>query len=82
MQITYQLVAAALFAVAGIAVAQEPEAPVAVNVEGLPRQVRERIEEKAKQGETALIRYLQRTRHIHNLRPEQVIKPRGDAPKP
>ena len=74
MKITHHLVAASLFAIAGVAVAQQPEAPVAVNVEGLPQDIRARIEEKAKEGPTALIRYLQRTRHIHHLRPLGNIK--------
>jgi hypothetical protein len=91
MQITHPLAAAALFAVAGIALAHETEPPVAVNLEGVPRQMRERIAQKAQEGETALIRYLARTRHMHNLRPEEIIKARkdetrvaerGDAPKP
>jgi len=79
MKITHHLVAASLFAIAGVAVAQQPEAPVAVNVEGLPQDIRARIEEKAKEGPTALIRYLQRTRHIHHLRPEDVIKAPEDT---
>jgi len=56
------------------AAAQEPEAPVRVNVEGLPAHVRERILEKAEQGATALIRYLHRTEAVHQLRPQFVIR--------
>jgi hypothetical protein len=56
------------------AAAQEPEAPVRVNVEGLPSHVRERILEKAAQGATALIRYLHRTEAVHQLRPQFVIR--------
>ena len=56
------------------AAAQEPEAPVRVNVEGLPAHVRERILEKAGQGATALIRYLHRTEAVHQLRPQFVIR--------
>jgi hypothetical protein len=56
------------------AAAQEPEAPVRVNVEGLPAHVRERILDKAQQGATALIRYLHRTEAVHQLRPQFVIR--------
>lgn len=74
------LAAAALFAIAGVALAEEPEAPVAVNVEGLPRELRVRIEEKAKEGPSAVIRYLQRTYHLHHLRAEDIIKPAEASP--
>jgi hypothetical protein len=79
MKTCNHLAAAALFAIAGVAVAQEPEGPVAVNVEGLPQSLRIRIEEKAKEGPEALIRYLNRTRHLHQLRPEEIIKAREEA---
>lgn len=67
------LFAIALFACFAAA-AQEPEAPVRVNVEGLPTHVRERILEKAAEGATALIRYLHRTEAVHQLRPQFVIR--------
>jgi hypothetical protein len=70
------VVATALLA--SSALAQEAEAPVAVRTDGLPDHLKVRIEEKAAQGQTALIRYVNSTRHIHNLRVEMVVKP-GDA---
>jgi urease gamma subunit len=69
------LVAATLFALCGTVAAQEAEKPVAVNTDGMPAQLRARVEEKAKEGPTAVIQYINRTRHIHNLRADQVIKP-------
>ena len=53
------------------------EAPIAVYTEGLPEPLRLRLEEKAREGPTALIRYLQRTRHIYNLRFEEIVSTRG-----
>ena len=66
------IVAIALFAFAGVAFAQA-EPPVRVKTDGLPLQVKQRIEEKAQQGQTALIRYLNNTRYIHQLRVEEVV---------
>ena len=66
-----RVIAAVISFAAMSAVAQEP--PVAVNVDGLPSHVRARILEKAKQGRTALIQYLNRTQTVHQLRPQFVI---------
>ena len=73
-----RLAAATIFA-AGAANAQTVEPPVAVNVDGLPPHVRERILTEAQKGPTALIRYLERTQTVHQLRPQNVIQP-GPAP--
>jgi hypothetical protein len=72
---TKSVLAAALFATALSAAAQEAEPPVAVITDGLPDHVRVRVEEKAQQGHTALRRYIYSTRHIHNLRIEMIVKP-------
>jgi hypothetical protein len=69
------VLAIATFVVAASATAQEAERPVNVTTDGLPDHLRARIEEKAKQGPTALIRYVNGTRHIHNLRVEFIVKP-------
>jgi len=66
---------AALSVLATSAVAQDAEPPVAVATDGLADHVRARVEEKAQQGITELRRYLDRTRHIHGLRVELVVKP-------
>jgi hypothetical protein len=78
--LTRTILAAALFAIAPIASAQDAERPVAVKTDGLPDHLRARIEEKAQQGPTALIRYVNSTRHIHNLRVEMIVKPDDGAP--
>jgi hypothetical protein len=59
---------------AGTICAQEGERPVAVKTDGMPAHVRSRVEERAQQGQTSVIRYLNRTRSVHQLRPEDVIK--------
>jgi hypothetical protein len=74
-RLTQHLIAASLLALAGSVGAQEAEKPVAVNVEGMPAHLSARLQEKAKQGPTAVIQYINRTRHIHNLRADAVIKP-------
>ena len=87
------ILAVALVALATIARADETEPPVAVNVEGLRPQVAERVRAHAAQGETALRRYLERTRHIHEVRIEDVRRNQepkqvaaemkdGEAPEP
>ena len=68
------LVLIASLAFTMVAAAQEREAPVKVNVDGLPSHVRVRILEKAQHGQTAVIRYLQRTQGVHQLRAESVIR--------
>ncbi len=65
---------ATLVAFAAGAGARETEPPVKVNTDGLPAHVRVQIEAKAREGQTAVIRYLYRTRNVHNLRPENVIR--------
>ena len=74
------LIAASFFAAAAPVLAQEAEKPVAVKTDGLPGHVRARIEAKAQEGPTALIRYINSTRHIHNLRVEMVVVPEETAP--
>jgi hypothetical protein len=69
------LIAAAALAVAAPVYAQEAEPPVAVKTDGLPPQLQMRLQEKAQQGQTAVIQYINRTRNVHNLRAEDVIKP-------
>jgi hypothetical protein len=71
---TRRIVVAALFVFSSAAFAQEAEPPVAVKTDGLPPQLKERIEQKAQQGQSALIRYLNNTRHIHQLRVEDVVR--------
>jgi len=56
---------------AGSARAAEP--PVEVRVEHLSPQLAERIKSYAARGKTALIRYLNGTRMIHNLRLDDVL---------
>ena len=70
-----QLLAAATLVFATSAFAQDAEKPVNVNTDGLPDHLNARIQEKAQQGRTALIRYVNSTRHIHNLRVEMIVKP-------
>jgi hypothetical protein len=74
------MLAVATLVVAPSAFAQEAEKPVAVNTVGLPDHLKARIEEKAQEGPTALIRYINNTRHIHNLRVEMIVLPEGTAP--
>ena len=64
----------ASLAFAAAAAAQESQAPVPVNVDGLPTHVRNRILEKAQHGQSAVIQYLQRTQTVHQLRPENVLR--------
>jgi hypothetical protein len=71
--------AVAAFSVATSAFAQEAEKPVNVNTQGLPDHLKARIEQKAQEGQTSLIRYLNSTRHIHNLRVEFIVKPDDPA---
>lgn len=77
-KITKYVVAAALFVVAGSALAEEARRPVAVNTDGLPDHLRIRIEEKAKQGPDALRRYLESVRHIYDVRMDLIV--RNDEP--
>ena len=69
------MVAATLSAVATSVAAQEAEEPVAVNTDGMPDHLKVRVEEAAKQGPTALRRYLDSTRHIHNIRMMAIVMP-------
>ena len=64
---------AAVLLVSGSALAQVSEPPVRVNTAGMPDYLRARIEAKAREGKTTLIRYLHRTRMIHGLRLEDVL---------
>jgi hypothetical protein len=49
------------------------EPPVAVRVNNLPHHVRERVRAHADQGITALARYLELTRTVHQLRLMDVL---------
>jgi hypothetical protein len=51
----------------GVAVAQEIEDPVVVKTRGLAPHVAIKVEAEAARGITALRRYVERTRGIHNL---------------
>jgi hypothetical protein len=73
--LTKHLLAAATLVFATSALAQDAEKPVNVITDGLSPQLKARIQEKAQQGPTALIRYVNGTRHIHNLRVEMIVKP-------
>ena len=73
--LTKHLFAAATLALATSAFAQDAGKPVSVITDGLPDHLKARIQEKAQQGATALIRYVNGTRHIHNLRVEMIVKP-------
>ena len=75
------IVAASLFAFSASAAAQQTEPPVAVKTDGLPEHLRARIEAKAQEGPTALIRYVNSTRHLHNLRVEEIVVSDADAAK-
>ena len=68
-----------LGAIVGPVFAQQPEPPVAVKTDGMPSHLRERILEKAAQGQTALIQYINRTKTVHQLRVEDVVKPPREA---
>jgi hypothetical protein len=72
--LTKHLVTAAAFAFSGSVCAQESGQPVAVKVDGLPRHVAERVQEKARQGPAALRQYVQRTRMIHELHYGSLIR--------
>jgi hypothetical protein len=70
------IAAAAALVLAGSVAAQEAEKPVAVKVDGLPSQIRTQIQDKARQGPTPLIQYLNRTRMMgYQLRVEDVVQP-------
>ena len=71
---TKLFIAAASRVVATSAVAQEAEKPVRVKTDGMPEYLKVRIEAAAQQGPTALRRYLDSTRHIHNIRMESIVK--------
>jgi hypothetical protein len=73
--LTKHLLAAATLVLATSAFAQDAEKPVNVNTDGLPDHLKARLQEKAQQGPTALIRYVNSTRQIHNLRVEMIVKP-------
>ena len=57
-----------------VGAAQAAEPPVEVRVDHLAPQVAERIKAYAARGKSALIRYLNGTRMIHNIRFEEVIR--------
>lgn len=71
------------FLLAGACMASEPEPPVSVNVQGLPTHVANQIRQHAAKGHTELRRYLERTRMIHLLRIEYIVRetPAGAAAK-
>jgi hypothetical protein len=68
-------IALSCLAFAGAVCAQQAEAPVAVNTDGMPHSLRARLEAKAQEGPTAVIRFINRTRNIHQLRAQDVIRP-------
>jgi hypothetical protein len=68
------IITAVALAASGTAWAQEPEAPVSVNVEGLPAHVAKQVKEKAAQGPTALRRYINNTRMVNELHYWSVVK--------
>lgn len=71
--------AAAALCIPAPVVAQFVEEPVAVRTEGLPTHLRLRVEEKAQEGATALIHYVNRTRMMGwQLRVEEIVAA-GDA---
>ena len=87
-----QLVVMVLVALASsTALAKEPEPPVAVKTDGLSPYLAATVEEKAAQGFSALRRYVIRTRMIHALdlntlvreEPSQAVaqKPTEKAPQ-
>ena len=67
------VLSAALTALALPVASQEADRPVAVKTAGLPDHVRARIEAKAQEGPSSLIRYINSTRHLHNLRVEEIV---------
>jgi hypothetical protein len=60
--------------VSGAARAGDREAPVEVNVEGLPPQVAADVRKHAKEGVTSLNRYLVHTSRQHGLAVADVVK--------
>ena len=71
---TIAIIAIGIFAVAVPVGAQaRAEGAVAVNTAGLPKPVRDRLEEAAKRGTQAVIQYVNRTRMIHQLRADEVL---------
>jgi hypothetical protein len=76
---TRLILATAAFA-AFSAAAEHAEKPVAVNTQGMPDHLKARIEKEAQQGPTALRRYLDSTRHIHNIRMESIVVPDERTP--
>ena len=73
------VLSAALTALALPVASQEAERPVAVKTAGLPDHVRARIEAKAQEGPSSLIRYINSTRHLHNLRVEEIVVSEAEA---
>ena len=71
---TIAIIAIGIFAVAVPTGAQaRAEGPVAVNTANLPQPVRDRLEEAAKRGPQAVIRYVNRTRMMFHLRADEVL---------
>ena len=64
---------ALLLTAATASIAGEPEAPVAVDVRGLPIYLQEKIRAEAAKGVTPLRQYLDRTYAVHQLRVDAVI---------
>jgi hypothetical protein len=72
--VTRIILTAASIIVAGSVAAQQPEAPVRITTEGLPTHMRDRLEQKAQEGPTALIRYVNRTRMMgYQIRVEDIV---------
>ena len=61
---------------AGAALAQETEPPVAVNTDGMPHFLAEKVKRKAAEGMTALRRYVYITRAIHALDLRTIVRAR------
>jgi hypothetical protein len=70
------LLAAAALVASQAGFAQQREQPVKVYVDGLPSHVAEQVKKHAEEGETALKKYLERTRTLHRLTWDDVTQPR------
>jgi hypothetical protein len=71
---------AAVLAAGGTAAGGQPqERPIRLEIQtqGLPPQVAQRLQQEARKGRNAVIRYINRTRMVHGLRAEEILRPAG-----
>ena len=70
--------AAALLFAGSTAIASEPEAPVAVNVDHLQPKIAREVTKHAEEGYRSLARYMERTRPYQRLWFDDVTRPRDE----